>query len=192
MTIIGDVHGYVDEYHEIIKNHLKTIQIGDFGFQIEYDQIKPENYENHKILFGNHDFYPYINKEYSCGDWKFFDEYKLMTIRGATSIDKNNRLEGWDYFREEEMNYLQQRKCLLEYKRYKPDIVISHDCPSSIRNKLFPFLDEYTSTQKLLNECLYSHKPKLWIFGHYHRSIKIKIEDTNFICLNELETYTLK
>jgi len=35
------------------------------------------------------------------------------------------------------------------------------------------------------------HRPKLWIFGHYHQDFDDVIKGTRFVCLNELKTITI-
>jgi hypothetical protein len=42
-----------------------------------------------------------------------------------------------------------------------------------------------------LQELYNIHQPKLWIFGHWHRSKTIQHGKTKFMCLDELETYQL-
>ena len=35
------------------------------------------------------------------------------------------------------------------------------------------------------------HQPKLWFFGHHHKSWTMMIDGTQFRCLNELEVYDI-
>lgn len=32
------------------------------------------------------------------------------------------------------------------------------------------------------------HRPKVWVFGHYHIDKDFELNGTRFICLNELST----
>ena len=56
INIIGDVHGKVDEYKDIISNLDYSVQIGDMAF--DYSDIKID--DHHKILLGNHDNYDFL------------------------------------------------------------------------------------------------------------------------------------
>ena len=52
MLIIGDVHGKINEYLQLIKNRKHSIQLGDFG--VGFVDI-PELPINHRFIRGNHD-----------------------------------------------------------------------------------------------------------------------------------------
>jgi Icc-related predicted phosphoesterase len=198
--IIGDVHGKVDEYQEIVNNtDLCTIQVGDFGFKIQHDWfLQNIDYKQnligvggfrHMINFGNHDDTLYLDRYYSTGDYCVFG-YNLMTVRGAESIDKNKRVEGIDYWSNEELSYTEMKEAIKTYEEYKPKIMVTHECPQSIREYFFGIKEE-SLTSLGLQEMFEIHQPELWIFGHHHRSKNEVINGTRFICLNELETYQI-
>jgi len=181
ITIIGDVH--------IIQNIKKSIQVGDFGFRKEHEwHLQNIDSSNHKIVFGNHDDYNFLNEKHSLKNWSY--ENNIFTIRGAESIDRYRRTEGVDYFSNEELNYTEFDEVIENYINIKPKIVISHDCPKSICTSLFGIHDK-NITRSGLDALFEIHKPDIWIFGHHHRSINTNILKTNFICLKELETYKL-
>lgn len=195
VLLIGDVHGKVNNYYQILQKHglndsnKKTIQLGDFGFQKSHNwHIDNINHNNHKILFGNHDYYPYINKPHSLGKFKYNKDLKILSICGAYSIDKHHRTEGVDLFENnEQLTYNQFYKVLNLIDLYKPEIIISHDCPHDVRYSLFGISEKSTTTNGLqaIFEC---YQPSLWVFGHHHKSITETIDGTKFICLKELET----
>lgn len=186
MRIIGDVHGKVHQYHNLIKDIDESIQIGDFGFKNQHDWFIKNVKGDHKILFGNHDYYPYLNKPYSLGDYSFIESMNCFTVRGAFSIDKHLRTEGRDWFRNEELSYIEGVNVVQSYEQLKPDIVISHDCPEFVKNQLVTNPIR-TITNDLLQALYEIHEPFLWIFGHYHLSLTIQESITEFRCLNELE-----
>lgn len=190
LTIIGDIHGDIDSYLEIISKHDFTICDGDFGFQVHWDWHIEYVKGRHYINPGNHDYIPYVNKLPSTGNFGWFPDYSLMTVRGADSIDKNVRLEGHNWFSNEELNYKEQLEAFDWYCKVKPNIMITHDCPQSIMELLFGY-NEASSTRKLLQEMYEFHQPKLWIFGHHHKSKNIIVNNVNFICLAPLETITI-
>lgn len=199
MLIIGDVHGKVDAYKKIVESYPGgTIQVGDFGFKEKHDwhmnNIDPEK---HKINFGNHDYYPYLWKPHSTGNFTYraanyinLPNKSLMTIRGADSIDQMFRTDGVDWFKEEEMNYKEWNGCFELYTQRKPQIIISHECPKAVRDHLFGIW-ENSGTSKALQQCFEIHQLELWIFGHHHESKDEVINGTRFICLAELETFEI-
>lgn len=192
ITIIGDVHGKIKEYEKITQQFEYTVQIGDFGFHKEHKwHINNIDGNKHKILFGNHDYYPYLYKEYSLGDYHY-DENDIFYIRGANSIDKKYRTEGLDWFRNEELNTIQSNEIIDVYSIVKPKYVVSHECPYGYMVENINSNYIRTSTSMLLNELLDIHKPKTWVYGHYHKSMLKIYKDIEFIGLDELETVTIE
>ena len=119
---------------------------------------------------------------FMVGDTKFF------YIRGAESVDKQWRVEGVSWWKEEELSYRQAKDAIELYASYKPDIMLTHDCPSSallffITN---PLKDEISITNNILHECFKIHKPKNWYFGHHHIDKEVEYKGTKFRCINEL------
>jgi Icc-related predicted phosphoesterase len=195
ILIIGDVHGKVSQYRKLLKryNPEYSFQLGDFGFQKEYDHYMKHCVYTNKIIGGNHDYYPYYEEfKHSFRNWEYynFDDLKIMTIRGAESVDKHLRTEGIDWFKEEEMSYQEQLRCYDDYCDNKPDIVLSHTAPRSVVKELFD-IDTKSTTSQMMEHMLQSHRPLLWVFGHFHKSVQRVIEGTEFICLDELETLEL-
>ena len=195
ILIIGDVHGKVNEYYKILQKYKPelSIQLGDFGFKKEHEWfLKNIDCDKNKIIFGNHDDTSFVSEEYSLGNYTHFHrEPEIMFVRGADSIDKKYRVEGQSWWRNEELSYLEMDEVIKQYVKWKPEIMITHDCPQSIREKVFGIQDK-SLTSMGLQSMLDIHKPKLWIFGHHHKSVDVVIDDVRFICLNELEVYNLE
>ncbi len=195
MTIIGDVHGKLDQYKEIVDRCDVSICVGDFGFKKEWDwyldKVVPNSHGFHYINPGNHDYGPYMSdRSISLGNFSIFYKYEIFTVRGAWSIDRVYRTEGLDWFANEELTYQEGLECLDKYLEIKPKIVISHDCPHSVRKYLFN-IEQKSNTSNLLEAMFKEWQPKMWIFGHHHKSIQCKKGKTQFICLAELETLNL-
>ncbi|MHC4264329.1 MAG: metallophosphoesterase family protein [Planctomycetota bacterium] len=209
LRIIADVHGYVTDppgwyaqvgkaadrtYANLIADVPNSIQLGDLGFSTEWKYVKEHIFDNHKILGGNHDDYDYIEANDIDNYLGNFGEitigkFSAFFIRGGNSIDVARRTPGESWWPQEELNREQAEQAFAAYKRVKPKIVLSHDCPW----ELYPFvvtnnlkIERPNSTAILLNECYAFHPPDLWIFGHHHNNIVVNYEDTQFICLNEL------
>lgn len=188
MIVIGDVHGKVNQYNEIVTNTNDfTIQLGDFGFKTSWDAMQGDPDKN-KVIMGNHDYYPYLyTHKHSVGDYMWWNN--VFCIRGAYSVDKYLRTSGIDWFEEEEIPYATQLMCYDMYCDVKPLYVVSHDCPNSIANGIWG--RPKNSTRTFLQALFDAHKPDVWVFGHHHESINIDIDGTTFVCLNELEIYKL-
>jgi len=192
IIVIGDVHGKLKQYHDILKKYPKhsSIQVGDFGFQKHHDwHIENINGNQHKINFGNHDYYPYLFETHSLENYSLINN-EIMTVRGAFSIDRVNRTEGIDWFAYEELNYVEMQAAIDFYETNKPRIVISHDCPHKLRSLLFG-IEAKSITTNGLQAMLDIHKPELWVFGHHHTSVNELIDGTRFRCLAELEMMEL-
>lgn len=56
--------------------------------------------------------------------------------------------------------------------------------------QLFPYTDK-SITRNLLQSMFEEHQPKLWLFGHHHRSKRKEINGTEFICVKELQTHRI-
>lgn len=193
LVVIGDVHQKIDEYARIIKNidnNINSIQVGDFGFANEHEwHLKNIDHTKHKINFGNHDDYTYLDKSHSLKNWSLSPN-GIMTVRGAHSKDKALRFENIDWWPNEELNYEQMQDVIDLYIANKPKIMITHDCPYEVRQSLFGINDKSITTNGL-QAMFEAHQPELWIFGHHHSSKNEIINGTKFICLSELETITI-
>jgi predicted phosphodiesterase len=193
ITVIGDVHGKYKRYHEIIREterHPYTVQLGDFGF--DYKTLLNVDHNKHKIVGGNHDHYNrIIDIPHYLGDFGYscLNGVNFFYYRGAYSIDQKYRTVGIDWWSEEQVNVEGFMKARELYRETRPDIVITHDCPESVSPYLLDPGSQIFQSQTgyFLQEFFNIHQPKIWLFGHYHRSWKMNINGTDFQCLNELE-----
>ena len=136
---VGDVHGKIDEFLDIVNSLPKEdriIQLGDFGFGFADIPTLPKNVS---FIRGNHDS-PSLaryDKNY-LGDYGTFEieNTKIMYISGANSSDKENRILNVSWWSDEELLYRQLESMVELGHKYKPDIVVSHDCPHSIAQLL--------------------------------------------------------
>ena len=193
LLVIGDVHGKIDNYWKILQKHKKgrSIQVGDFGFKKQHDwHLNNIDWTQHQINFGNHDDYTFLNEPHSLSNWSYSYESKIMTVRGAFSVDKEFRIKDIDWWENEELNYEEMSNAIGHYLFNKPKIMITHDCPQSVREFLFGITDKSLTTNGL-QQMFELHQPDLWIFGHHHKSKTETINGTKFICLSELETMLL-
>jgi hypothetical protein len=202
ITIIGDVHSEYEAYINITKNAEYSIQLGDMGWPYYYlNDVDPNK---HKIIGGNHDNYDLIK----TGLYPhFLEDFGLLGndifyVRGAFSIDKKYRLIGVDWWEEEELSRQECENCFEFYKKFKPNIVLSHDCPLEIGRLVgdpeklikwgFDNINTFTTrTSELLQRCFEYHQPYRWFFGHWHKSWNKVVNNTHFQCLNFVETFEL-
>ncbi len=188
MRFIGDIHGDMDKYLELIKGCENSIQVGDFGAGF-VPLPDPANLPLcHKFIRGNHDS-PYCCRLSShwIKDGTWDELHKMMFIGGAYSIDQNWRTPMISWWPDEELSYEELSGLISEYDFRKPEVMVTHDCPDSIRQHFFR-IHESTKTSAALQSMFEIHKPKLWIFGHHHRFKNEIIKGTRFICLGIDET----
>ncbi len=188
--IIGDVHGHYGPYHLLLRKATHTLQLGDFGF--DYTTLSSIDARQHRVLGGNHDNYDDMgNWPHFLGDYGTYNVPgfgNIFFIRGGLSIDRYRRTEGVSWWRQEELGMKECYAALDEYSKVKPDFVVTHGCPVSVVPYVTSSLLIFPSrTNQLLEQMFATHKPKQWVFGHYHQSWNKTIDGTHFTCLRELE-----
>lgn len=197
MRFIGDIHGNLKQYYSRI-DCSESIQVGDFGIGFVPNLI--ENFSlqlngNHRFIRGNHDN-PNICKNYHGyipdGTIETINNTTLMYIGGASSIDKKWRIEGVTWWKNEELSYKEFDKMIDLYSTNKPSIMVTHECPEMLVHTIKPYAkSEHSITRNAFNQMYEIHQPDIWIFGHWHLSYNNKIQNTNFICLDEFETINI-
>jgi Icc-related predicted phosphoesterase len=174
------------------------LQCGDWGYWPKFHgttyvdritgKVKIENNYNvkngkTKIYFcdGNHEDHESLNKLESNeiipnifymkrGTTLTLDDGRVVLfIGGASSIDKEFRTPGYDWFPEEAIT----QQDIYNLPDMKIDIVISHTCPREFYNKLkfrnnFVSLKVNDPSMDALSYVLNKYKPPLWYFAHFH------------------------
>lgn len=132
LTLIGDVHGKFDEYYNIAKDADYSVQVGDFGFEKEWNKLYYSglNPEKHKVLGGNHESYnTCVHSPHYLGDYgsTIIDGINIFYVRGAISINRaEQRTSDKEYFRkygvkqqswwsQEELNLDEMIDCIRKY-----------------------------------------------------------------------------
>lgn len=193
MRFVGDVHGKFNDYVSIVDGCERSIQVGDFGAgfkPLPHIMGQTGLYETyrHEWIRGNHDN-PEVCRESPTWIPDGTVRGNMMFIGGALSIDRHSRIEGRDWWSDEECTMDAMYRFMDIYEATKPEIMVTHDCPESVAMRLFASgKNGYPSrTRQALDAMFGLHAPKLWIFGHWHMSRNEMIGDTRFICLAELE-----
>lgn len=193
ITLIGDVHGQFDRYNFIIQHCENSIQVGDYGAGfVELPKLS----KNHRFIRGNHDNPEICRNHPNCiKDGTI--EGKIMYIGGGLSIDQAYRTPFVDWWPDEELSYEELQNLIDLYKDVKPEIMITHECPTQIAQQLFVWMQPgrpnvfNSRTANALAEMWTNHQPLLWCFGHHHSSRRERIGRTEFICLDCHETIEL-
>jgi len=203
IRFVGDIHGKWMEYLNVIHDPKspcsKSVQVGDFGIgfgerpeyrQYVMDEMSKEGH-SHRFIRGNHD------NPLECENSTHWipdglHENGIMYIGGARSIDQAHRIPGVSWWEDEELSYQQLGEMIAYYEEYKPEVMVTHDCPDSIARALFNFYRDPTCDSRTRNafDTMFhhtNHRPKIWIFGHWHKSITQDVMGTRFICLDELK-----
>jgi len=208
VRVIGDVHCKIDRYLGVLDDlhgvyggqDVGSVQIGDMGFEEGYKKrlrlMKDAGYDPHRHVFfgGNHDDYDTIGEAFALGD---FGDIPFVPnsffIRGARSVDEDQRLHGHDHWDDEELSWKRSNETVNEYIKTEPRYVFSHDCPGSVASRMFDFGKKINShTSSLLDELFSQHKPQRWFFGHWHEDVMETVSGTKFRCLGELSYFDLE
>lgn len=199
---IGDVHGLKYELSILLDNIpqdvTSVVQVGDMGIGFGQGDYWHESLDdmmqkvNGRFIRGNHDN-PSMCKTMKTWIPDGVVENDIMYVGGAWSIDYQWRTKGIDIWDDEELSYEELERFIDVYTLVAPSIMVTHDCPLSVSNKLFiengkSFSNKQykTRTGMALEAMLEIHKPKVWLFGHWHSNADEVIDGTRFICLNEL------
>ena len=210
IMFVGDVHGDWTSLNYFIQEHDPDILFiaGDVAYFWKHDfhdsegKIKPGrtkiywvagNHENHSILKSSGKFpYGKIHKLetniYFCAfgsTLKLPDGRTILFVGGADSIDKQYRIIGKDWWRNETIQN-DEFDALPDPKKVKIDIVLSHTNPTSFELHLSGYRTEkyYDPSCKALQQILERYEPSLWFFGHYHHFQRGKMYGCEWFALN--------
>jgi Icc-related predicted phosphoesterase len=200
IIITGDIHNNFGRLNDLINKKRPELVLccGDFGYWPDVYWADPmSNVITHgaKILWcdGNHEnhwalkkrttdelspniFYMPRGSTYTLDDGR-----TIMFMGGADSIDKNIRIEGVNWFREE----IIQQKDLYNLPNIKVDIFITHTCPAALVTELRKFYEkDYEPSNYALSELHRQYNPSLWFFGHWHMYREGTLFGTKWHCLS--------
>lgn len=205
--IIGDIHGKFQDYrtYSIGMFDGPTIQIGDFGIgfgQSPYWYTSVDAHQNdgtHRFIRGNHDD-PELCKTMNGYIPDGRVEGHTMFLGGAWSIDNPDAPPGWykrtagvDWWEGEECSAAELDTFLDIYATVKPRVMITHDCPTDASHEMFfrtglvKGLEYPNRTASALQRMWSLHQPEYWFFGHWHHTKHIKLGNTHFQCIGELD-----
>lgn len=194
MRFIGDIHGDIFAYQNVLNGCTESVQVGDFGIgflsDIEEEYVDTQIHADgrHKFIRGNHDdpmrckMRPgYIE------DGTFDSDRSVLYIGGAWSIDWAWRTPGYSWWPDEELSAAELVGMHELMVHHRPRIVVTHDAPTSVAYEMFlkgTTKKQYnTRTAEAFEGMFQRHAPELWIFGHWHEDKDLKLHGTRFVCL---------
>ncbi len=155
------------------------------------------------VVLGNHENYDIINKLpeidiyggkvkklreniffLNNGEIYVIDDKKYFVFGGAASTDKERRIEGISWWKEEvpdvkTMNFGLDN--LAKYN-YKVDFILSHTAPASFIRKLCHYFHGDT-VSNYLEEVKNRTKFRQWHFGHLHMD---EVDQNKFFCVRHV------
>ena len=204
IIVVGDIHGRTKTYQKWLRDNCdesqRTVQIGDMGLGFAGVELpapgQPPLSVNHKFFRGNHDSPDKCRKHPNyLGDFGYLPEDELFWLAGAYSIDRDFRIEGVSWWRDEELSIAELNQAADLYSLMKPKYVLSHEAPAKAGETLLhdlvgPYFamkggSPQSRTAQMLQIMLENHQPEKWVFGHYHVDKKFYTPgfDTEFICV---------
>jgi hypothetical protein len=219
LRFVGDVHGNYGEYLNLIAEAEYSIQVGDLGLDYTLlrrgfaDYNLPDGH--HVFLRGNHDCMQEDSPEYfrkqkrpkALEDFGLMSSIGVFYVSGAWSIDGKMRREAMAarpdrpplWWEAEELSPERLEEAVELYAECKPNLVVTHECPyevvQHVTDPAFVLRFGYstgvipTRTNQALQRMLEIHRPKWWLYGHYHKRKEVEHLGTRFVCLAPVEPY---
>ena len=199
--LVGDLHAKHSEYHGLLASGPQpVIQLGDLDISGYSRWSIPEGRQAW-FIDGNHDAFPSLPtgsdrpEEATSGLIHIprgFVSGNVLFVGGADSVDRDYRIAGRDWFAEESITERDLQK-VRSIRGGSIEVVISHCAPASVAAFFLQALVGYgysgTRSERALDEVLFLHQPRLWVFGHYHVSREVERDGTTFRCLAEGEYF---
>ena len=205
--IIGDIHNVYGALalNKVIKKTKPDLILscGDFGYWPRFSketkayslpEIKLQTAKELRWCEGNHEDYwslkqrisdeilPGIIYQPRGSTYTLPDGRVILFMGGASSIDKNQRILGINWFPDETIT----QKDLYNLPDINIDIFITHTAPTVLVNDVIP--EHSNKTLEPSNHALSAlweiYKPDLWFFGHYHHYYYSNIKGTKYFCLS--------
>ncbi len=196
------------------------IQVGNFGAGFYKDFKDDMEYLNDMLssfnvtlysIRGNHDNPIFFKGDHKWSNLKLLPDYtveningeNILFIGGGISIDRQKRINGYDYWKNEiVIEDIEKLEILHDI-----DIVATHTSPSFVRpTSLSPLEMSYSTTDltlledlkrekdrmdKIYNILISNNNIKKWVYGHYLDEYTEIHENTAFHLLNKNKIYSL-
>jgi len=173
---------YVDSFSRSLKGKLFVV----LGNHENYDRIK----KLPVVEESNAKCYKLRNNIFivQTGECLILEDKKFLVIGGATSIDKEGRVENISWWKEENPSYMEWNNVIDTINKYNEfDYIISHTTSSKGMDEV-----GLSSSMKWINNCPVMRALdnlqdilvfKRWYFGHWHENIISPSK--KYVCLYE-------
>jgi predicted phosphodiesterase len=197
IKFLGDVHGKLSRI-PTPQDGVAIVQIGDLGIGFgaqPQSYLAPTYRKNFFFIRGNHDN-PHKCRQHPnyLGEFGMAPEElgKFFFVGGGFSIDRALRVEGRDWWPDEELSVPELQEAIDLYTLHKPRFMVTHEAPESVGRKLLTRINpretyQPSRTAMALEAMRMAHMPEVWIHGHWHISVREKVDNKIFIGLDELE-----
>ena len=118
-----------------------------------------------------------------------FDGMSFLFFGGTESTDAAYRTPGLNWWAAETPTEEEFQLLFDNWEKHKPDVIISHEAPTSVRPDRAPGLNPHSGyrtnhtshhLQRVME--LTDHQPTLWFYGHHHSLIQQDHYGTRFQC----------
>lgn len=187
LRLIGDIHGDMHAYMRLIDGAERSVQVGDYGMGF-VDNVITSRYSPHRFIRGNHDSPDVCWHEPNwIPDGTIEDN--IMYVGGASSIDRAFRVPGISWWHDEQLSSEQLDMLIEVYATVQPEIMITHECPDFVATEMCNYrgwrkFEDFSRTREAFDRMIGLHKPKLWVYGHWHMDFEMFLCGTKFVCLN--------
>lgn len=212
---LKDLSVALDKAHH--NNVKEIVQLGDFGYGFSFDEDKCvfltatqrllEKYDiNLTFISGNHDNCPHLWKRAGI-DWENYTTtvkrtqlteniaYQpfgsfndgILWLGGGYSVDQDARIEGVDYWKEEEITDQQVGVAIVRAAVNNVRVVLTHEMPSS--SPIFgapstwitqTHLEGSWVNQRKITEILHVARPELVVHGHMHTYYDVGVVNQHY------------
>lgn len=187
---VGDIHGDFQALRAVVDAVLgrlasveRVIQVGDFGFWPRHDPDFGLLSISVPLLFidGNHEDHPSLQSARLDAPGRVLADCPALLIPrgyvadgvvfmgGGTSIDRSSRLEGEDWFREENLIEAEVARAIGRVRESPVKVMVAHETTAGafhcIRRLDWAPVDR---NRDLLEELFLAARPLVYVHGHYH------------------------
>lgn len=153
------------------------------GNHENYDSIERYQVDNKGTLITLRDHINVLGNKSAMVE---VDGIKVAACGGAYSIDKAYRKEGSSWWRQEMTSYsdVDRLRRLVDIFG-RPDVLLTHDSPTSLREWPGFVKDDSQSNhnRRMMDEAWEFTRPGLWFHGHYHRFMEYDHHGTKVVGL---------
>lgn len=208
--VTSDLHGDLSRFKESSIKKLKRndtlIILGDFGFlweggKAELKAVKWLATRKFDVCFidGCHENFDLL-KEYPIEEFKggkvrvlgkrlryllrgeifTIEDKRILAIGGAETKDKEDRVEGINWWRAELPKADELDRCEENLVRHnwKVDYILTHDAPAKLLMFIDMSLNEFNWFEAFLDDVMRRTQYVHWYFGRYHNDIAISTKAT--------------